>query len=130
MSLANAVEEPLVRTSGNLELDPAFCWQAVYSRDRRFDGRFFAGMTTTGIYCRPICPVSFGTPNNVRWFHSAAAAESAGFRPCKRCRPETSPGSSAWFGTWAVVSHAVKLISQGALNEGNVEQLADRLGIG
>ncbi len=119
------------RSSGEaLELDPAFCWQAVYSRDRRFDGRFFAGMTTTGIYCRPICPVSFGTPNNVRWFHSAAAAESARFRPCKRCRPDTSPGSSAWFGTWAVVSHAVKLISQGALNEGNVEQLADRLGIG
>jgi AraC family transcriptional regulator, regulatory protein of adaptative response / DNA-3-methyladenine glycosylase II len=115
---------------GNLELDPAFCWQAVYSRDRRFDGRFFAGTTTTGVYCRSICPVSFGAPNNVRWFYSAAAAEIAGFRPCKRCRPDTSPGSSAWFGTWAVVSHAVKLISQGALNEGNLEQLADRVGIG
>jgi AraC family transcriptional regulator, regulatory protein of adaptative response / DNA-3-methyladenine glycosylase II len=115
---------------GNLELDPAFCWQAVYSRDRRFDGRFFAGITTTGVYCRSICPVSFGAPNNVRWFHSAAAAERAGFRPCKRCRPDTSPGSSAWFGTWAVVSHAVKLISQGALNDGNLEQLADRVGIG
>lgn len=115
---------------GNLELDPTFCWQAVYSRDRRFDGRFFAGITSTGVYCRPICPASFGAPNNVRWFHSAGAAELAGFRACKRCRPDTSPGSSAWFGTWAVVSHAVKLISQGALNEGNLEQLAERVGIG
>jgi AraC family transcriptional regulator of adaptative response / DNA-3-methyladenine glycosylase II len=114
----------------NLELDPAFCWQAVYSRDRRFDGRFFAGTVTTGVYCRSICPVSFGQPNNVRWFESAAAAEMAGFRPCKRCRPDTSPGTSAWFGTWAVVSHALKLISQGALDDGNLEQLAERVGIG
>jgi AraC family transcriptional regulator of adaptative response / DNA-3-methyladenine glycosylase II len=118
------------RSGGNWELDPAFCWQAVHSRDRRFDGRFFAGIVTTGVYCRSTCPASFGTPNNVRWFHSAVAAEAAGFRPCKRCRPDTSPGSSAWFGTWAVVSHAVKLVSQGALNEGNLEQLADRVGVG
>jgi AraC family transcriptional regulator, regulatory protein of adaptative response / DNA-3-methyladenine glycosylase II len=118
------------RTIGTSELDPAFCWQAVYSRDRRFDGRFFAGITTTGVYCRSICPVSFGTPYNVRWFRSASAAEHAGFRPCKRCRPDTSPGSSAWYGTWAVVSHAVKLISEGALNEGDLEQLAERVGIG
>jgi AraC family transcriptional regulator of adaptative response / DNA-3-methyladenine glycosylase II len=116
--------------SANMELDPAFCWQAVYSRDRRFDGRFFAGISTTGLYCRTTCPASFGAPNNVRWFHSAAAAEAAGFRPCKRCRPDTSPGSAAWFGTWAVVSHALKLISQGALNQGNLERLADRVGIG
>ncbi len=116
--------------TGNLELDPAFCWQAVYSRDRRFDGRIFAGIGTTGIYCRTTCPASFGNPNNIRWFHSAAAAEAAGFRPCKRCRPDTSPGSAAWFGTWNVVSHALKLISQGALNEGNLGRLADRVGIG
>jgi AraC family transcriptional regulator of adaptative response / DNA-3-methyladenine glycosylase II len=124
------LEAAIGNRGGNLELDPAFCWQAVYSRDRRFDGRFFAGIATTGVYCRSICPVSFGAPNNVRWFHSAAAAELAGFRPCRRCHPDTSPGSSAWFGTWAVVSHAVKLISQGALNDGNLEQLADRVGIG
>jgi AraC family transcriptional regulator, regulatory protein of adaptative response / DNA-3-methyladenine glycosylase II len=129
--LSKTLENAATRShGGNLELDPAFCWQAVYSRDRRFDGRFFAGITTTGVYCRSICPVSFGAPNNVRWFHSAAAAETAGFRPCKRCHPDTSPGSSAWFGTWAVVSHAVKLISQGALNDGNLEQMADRVGIG
>jgi AraC family transcriptional regulator, regulatory protein of adaptative response / DNA-3-methyladenine glycosylase II len=129
--LSKTIAEAVIRDlGGNLELDPAFCWQAVYSRDRRFDGRFFAGITTTGVYCRSICPVSFGAPNNVRWFHSAATAETAGFRPCKRCRPDTSPGSSAWFGTWAVVSHAVKLISQGALNDSNLEHLADRVGIG
>jgi AraC family transcriptional regulator of adaptative response / DNA-3-methyladenine glycosylase II len=117
-------------TSGKLELDPAFCWQAVYSRDRRFDGRFFAGIDSTGIYCRSICPASFGYPANVKWFHSAPAAEAAGFRACKRCRPDTSPGSSAWFGTLAVVSHALKLISEGALDNNNLERLAERVGIG
>lgn len=114
----------------NLQLDPAFCWQAVYSRDPRFDGRFFAGIATTGVYCRSVCPVSFGHPESVRWFQSAAAAEVAGFRPCRRCHPDTSPGSSAWFGTWAVVSRSLKLISEGALDGGNLEQLADRVGIG
>ena len=128
--LIKSIERRGTPASGNLELDPAFCWQAVYSRDQRFDGRFFAGISTTGVYCRSICPVSFGAPHNVRWFQSAAAAEAAGFRACKRCRPDTSPGSSAWFGTWAVVSHALKLISQGALNQGNLEQLAERVGIG
>jgi AraC family transcriptional regulator of adaptative response / DNA-3-methyladenine glycosylase II len=102
----------------------------VYSRDGRFDGRFFAGIATTGIYCRSICPASFGSTSNVRWFRSSAAAEKAGFRPCKRCRSDTSPGSAAWFGTWAVVSHALRLISQGALNDAGVEQLADRVGVG
>jgi AraC family transcriptional regulator of adaptative response / DNA-3-methyladenine glycosylase II len=116
--------------TGNLQLDPAFCWQAVYSRDHRFDGRFFAGIASTGVYCRSICPVSFGHPDSVQWFQSAASAEAAGFRPCRRCRPDTSPGSSAWFGTWAVVSRALKLISEGALDGGNLEQLAERVGIG
>jgi AraC family transcriptional regulator, regulatory protein of adaptative response / DNA-3-methyladenine glycosylase II len=116
--------------TGIPKLDPRFCWQAVYSRDRRFDGRFFAGIATTGVYCRPICPASFGHPANVRWFHCAEAAEAAGFRPCKRCRPDTSPWSSAWFGTLAVVSNALKLISEGALDDGNFEQLAERVGLG
>ncbi len=116
--------------TGSLQLDPAFCWQAVYTRDHRFDGRFFAGIARTGVYCRSICPVSFGHPESVQWFQSAAAAEAAGFRACRRCRPDTSPGSSAWFGTWAVVSRALKLISEGALDGGNLEQLAERVGIG
>lgn len=112
------------------ELDAAFCWQALYSRDARFDGRFFVGTVTTGVYCRSTCPIWCGHPTHIRWFRSPAAAATAGFRPCKRCRPDTSPGSSAWFGTWAVVSHSLKLISQGALDEGNLEQLAERVGIG
>jgi len=115
---------------GKQELDPAFCWQGVSSHDRRFDGQFFAGIESTGVYCRSICPVSFGRPANVRWFPSAMAAEAAGFRPCKRCRPDTSPGSAAWSGTLAVVSKALKLISEGTLGQGNLEQLAERVGIG
>jgi AraC family transcriptional regulator of adaptative response / DNA-3-methyladenine glycosylase II len=122
---------PLANRAGlDYGLDPAFCWQAANSRDRRFDGRFFAGIVTTGVYCRSICPVSFGRPTNVRWFRSTEGAETAGFRPCKRCCPEILPGSSAWFGTLAVVSHALKLISQGALDLAGLEQLADRVGIG
>jgi len=112
------------------EIDPAICWQAIYSRDRRFDGRFFAGVLTTGVYCRPICPVPLRKPANVRWYPSAASAEAAGFRPCRRCRPHTSPGTPAWLGTSSVVSRALKLISEGALDVGDVEALAERVGLG
>jgi AraC family transcriptional regulator of adaptative response / DNA-3-methyladenine glycosylase II len=112
------------------ELDPAICWQAIYSRDRRFDGRVFAGVLTTGVYCRPICPVPLRKPANVRWYPSAASAEAAGFRPCRRCRPHTSPGTPAWLGTSAVVSRALKLISEGALDADDVEALSERVGLG
>ena len=112
------------------QIDPAICWQAIYSRDRRFDGRFFAGVLTTGVYCRPICPVPLKKPGNVRWYPSAASAEAAGFRPCRRCRSHTSLGTPAWLGTSAVVSRALKLISEGALDVGNVEALAGRVGLG
>jgi AraC family transcriptional regulator of adaptative response / DNA-3-methyladenine glycosylase II len=112
------------------DIDPAICWQAIYSRDLRFDGRVFAGVLTTGVYCRPICPVPLRKPANVRWYPSAASAEAAGFRPCRRCRPHTSPGTPAWLGTSAVVSRALKLISEGALDAGDVEALAERVGLG
>jgi AraC family transcriptional regulator of adaptative response / DNA-3-methyladenine glycosylase II len=112
------------------ELDPAICWQAIYSRDRRFDGRFFAGVRTTRIYCRPICPVPLRKPENVQWFASAASAEAAGFRPCKRCRPHTSPGTPAWSGTSSVVSRALKLIFSGGLDSEDVEGLAGHVGLG
>lgn len=115
---------------GAPELDPAICWQALYSRDPRFDGRFFAGVVTTRVYCRPICPVPLRKPENVQWFPSTASAEAAGFRPCRRCRPHTSPGTPAWLGTSAVVSRALKLISDGRLDTGDVEALAERVGIG
>jgi AraC family transcriptional regulator of adaptative response / DNA-3-methyladenine glycosylase II len=111
-------------------LQPSIWWQALYSRDQRFDGRFFIGAATTKIYCRPICPVPFAKPNNLVWFACAAAAEGAGFRPCRRCRPETSPGTPAWLGTSAIVSRALRLISEGALDESSVEDLAARVGIG
>jgi len=117
-------------SENSAELKPSIWWQALYSRDRRFDGRFFIGAATTKIYCRPICPVPFAKPNNLVWFACAAAAEASGFRPCRRCRPETSPGTPAWLGTSAIVSRALRLISEGALDESSVEDLADRVGVG
>lgn len=111
-------------------LDPAICWQAIYSRDQRFDGRFFAAAASTGLYCRNICPVPFAKPKNIVLFACAAAAEAAGFRPCRRCQPQAAPGTPAWVGSSAVVSRAFRLILEGALNDGNVDQLAARLGIG
>lgn len=112
------------------DLDPAICWQAIRSRDPRFDGRFFAGVRTTRVYCRPICPVPLKKPENLRWFPSAASAEAAGFRPCRRCRPHTSPGTPAWFGTSSIVSRALKLIFNGGLDESDVEGLAGHVGLG
>jgi len=113
-----------------VNLDPEVCERARLARDVRFDGRFFIGVRTTGIYCRPICPVRPPKAENVRFFPSAAAAAEAGFRPCLRCRPEAAPGTPAWRGTAATVSRALRLIAEGALDDGTVEQLAARLGIG
>jgi AraC family transcriptional regulator of adaptative response / DNA-3-methyladenine glycosylase II len=104
--------------------------RARLSRDARFDGRFFVAVTTTGIYCRPICPSRCAKRSHVRFFGSPAAAEAAGFRPCLRCRPEAAPGTPAWLGTAAVVRRALRLISDGALDQDSVDALASRLGIG
>lgn len=103
--------------------------QARQARDSRFDGRFFTGVKTTGIYCRPICPVKAPLARNVTFFLTAAAAADAGFRPCLRCRPETSPGTPAWMGTSTTVKRALQLISEGALDDGSIEELSDRLGV-
>lgn len=111
-------------------LDPELCERARQARDPRFDGRFFIGVVTTGIYCRPVCPVRPPKAENVRFYPSAAAASQAGFRPCLRCRPEAAPGTPAWQGTSATVSRGLRLIEAGALDEGSVEELAGRLGIG
>jgi AraC family transcriptional regulator of adaptative response / DNA-3-methyladenine glycosylase II len=113
-----------------MEIDATRCYRALLSKDARFDGRFFVGVTSTGIYCRPICPAPTPKPRNVRFFSCAAAAQTAGFRPCLRCRPETAPGTPAWVGTSAVVSRALRLLAQGALDDGDVESLAARLGLG
>ena len=112
------------------DLEPDVCWQAAYSRDARFDGRFFAGAVKTRVYCRSICPVPFAKPANMLWFASAAAAEAAGFHPCRRCRSAASPGTPAWVGTSAVVSRALRLIAEGVLDRGNAEGLAGRVGLG
>jgi AraC family transcriptional regulator of adaptative response / DNA-3-methyladenine glycosylase II len=112
-----------------MELDRLACDRARRSRDPRFDGRFFIAVTTTKIYCRPICPARAPNDANVRYFPTAAAAEAAGFRPCLRCRPEASPGTPAWLGTSTLVSRGLRLISEGALDREGVEQLSDRLGV-
>lgn len=111
-------------------IDAATCSRARFTRDPRFDGRFFIGVLTTRIYCRPICPARPPKEENVRYFATAAAAAEAGLRPCLRCRPEAAPGTPAWSGTSATVSRALRLISESALEDGGVENLASRLGIG
>src|SRR5579862_2102543 len=111
-------------------MDTRIYQRARLARDPRFDGRFFIGVTSTGIYCRPICPAPQPKEQHVRYFPSAAAAAEAGFRPCLRCRPEASPGTPAWLGASASVSRALKLIGESGLDDGGVELLAGRLGVG
>jgi AraC family transcriptional regulator of adaptative response / DNA-3-methyladenine glycosylase II len=113
-----------------VSLDPDVCYRALRSRDARFDGRFFVGVTSTGIYCRPICPARTPLRRNCRFFPGAAAAAEAGFRACRRCRPEASPASAAWHGTSAVVTRALRLVADGALDDGSVAELAERVGTG
>lgn len=103
---------------------------ARQSRDHRFDGRFFVGVLTTGIYCRPVCPVKVPKIENVQLYRTAAGASEAGFRPCLRCRPESSPGTPAWIGAPYKVSKALQLIARGCLDDDSVETLAQQLGIG
>ncbi|MCR9219617.1 MAG: helix-turn-helix domain-containing protein [Alphaproteobacteria bacterium] len=111
-------------------LDIATCEAARYRRDPAFDGLFFTAVKTTGIYCRPVCPVKQPLPRNVIYYPSAAAAERAGYRPCLRCRPETAPFCPAWKGAGATVERALRLIEAGALDDGSVAALAERLGVG
>jgi AraC family transcriptional regulator of adaptative response / DNA-3-methyladenine glycosylase II len=113
-----------------LGLDRRALDRARISRDRRFDGKFFIAVTSTGIYCRPVCPARVSKSSNIRYFATAAAAAEAGFRPCLRCRPEAAPGTPAWLGTSAVVRRALRLIHDGALDETSVEALATRIGVG
>ena len=113
-----------------MDLDADACYRAICTRDARFDGILFGGVTTTGIYCRPICPARTPKREHVRFFWSAAAAQAAGFRPCLRCRPETAPELAAWNGTSNSVSRALALIELGALDHAGVDALASRLGLG
>jgi AraC family transcriptional regulator of adaptative response / DNA-3-methyladenine glycosylase II len=113
-----------------VELSHTICRSARLARDPRFDGKFFIGVRTTGIYCRPICPAPSPKEQNVSYYPSAAAAAEAGLRPCLRCRPECSPGTPAWLGSPVTVSRALRLISEGAMEDAGVDALAERLGIG
>lgn len=112
--------------------DRETCYRALQARDRRFDGRLFVGVTSTGIYCRPICPARTAKFENCRFFASAAAAQDAGFRACLRCRPEISPEVAGWRGTSNTVSRALMFLAEGFLDRdgANVEALAERVGIG
>lgn len=113
-----------------MDLDDDACYRAFCMRDARLDGRIFGAVRTTGIYCRPVCPARTPKRGNITFYPSAAAAQEAGFRPCLRCRPETSPDLGSWNGTSNTVTRALALIEQGAMDGGDVEALADRLGVG
>jgi AraC family transcriptional regulator of adaptative response / DNA-3-methyladenine glycosylase II len=110
-------------------LDPAACWAAVRSRDARFDGRFFFGVTSTGIYCRPVCSARTPRRDNCRFYPAAAVAERDGFRPCLRCRPELAPGLASVDATVRLAQAAAEAVEAGALLEGGLRGLADRLGV-
>lgn len=111
-----------------MHTDVERCVRAVQSKDARFDGWFFTAVVTTGIYCRPSCPVVPPKPRNMRFYPSAAAAQLAGFRACKRCRPDASPGSPRWNERADLVARAMRLIADGVVDRDGVPGLATRLG--
>src|SRR6185312_9232298 len=110
-------------------MDADVCYRAVKARDARFDGLFFTAVRTTGIFCRPVCPARTPLFRNVEFFSNAATARAAGYRPCLRCRPEVSPDLPVSSGTSATVNRALRLINEGALDNGSAAQLAERLGL-
>jgi AraC family transcriptional regulator of adaptative response / DNA-3-methyladenine glycosylase II len=109
-------------------LDPDRCYRAAQSRDARFDGWFFTAVRTTGIYCRPSCPAITPKRDHVEFYRSAAAAQQRGFRACKRCRPDASPGSPEWDLRGDLVARAMRLIADGVVDRDGVTGLSDRLG--
>ncbi|MCW2781987.1 MAG: DNA-3-methyladenine glycosylase 2 family protein [Marmoricola sp.] len=114
--------------SNSQGLDQDVCYRAVKSRDRRFDGTFYTAVRTTGIYCRPSCPAITPKRTNVRFYPSAAAAQGAGFRACKRCLPDATPGSPEWDIAADVAGRAMRLVADGVVERDGVEGLAGRLG--
>jgi AraC family transcriptional regulator of adaptative response / DNA-3-methyladenine glycosylase II len=114
----------------DMNLDWRVCSRARLSRDPRFDGKFFIAVRGSRVYCRSICPAPTAKEKNCLYFPTAAAAAEAGYRPCLRCRPESSPGTPAWLGTSSTVSRALRLISESGLGDGGVDDLAERLGVG
>lgn len=112
-----------------MQLDPILCYEAIKSRDARFDGRFFVGVSTTGVYCRPVCTARTPGRDRCRFFAHAAAAEESGFRPCLRCRPELAPGAASVDAPRSAARWIFSRIESGALNEANFESLAREYGL-
>lgn len=112
-----------------MKLNPEQCYRAVQARDHRYDGLFYTGVHTTGIYCRCICPARTPKFENVRFYSSPLQAEAQGLRPCLRCRPESAPGSPAWAGTSSTVRRALRLIDQGHFFDDDLDKFSQRLGV-
>lgn len=112
-----------------MPLDHRACYEAILRRDQRFDGRFYTAVTSTGIFCRPSCPARTPRSDNVRFFTHAAAASTAGFRPCRRCRPELAPGHPEWNRRADLTGKALALIEQGVVDTEGVSGLSARLGV-
>ena len=123
-SAVDVVEQPGLAPAG---LDSEAAYAALSARDRRFDGRIWFGVTSTGVYCRPVCPAQTPRRENVRFFAAPAAAVSAGFRACRRCRPDSAPGSRHWDHRGDLVARALRLIADGAVDDGGVAGLARTL---
>lgn len=117
------------RYDGRMKLDPDTCYRAVASHDRRFDGRFFVGVSSTGVYCRPVCAVRTPRRENCSFYETAAAAEKHGYRPCLRCRPELAPGHGLADISGRLAQAAATLIDEGFMADGGVAQLAARIGV-
>jgi len=112
-----------------MTLDPDACYRALRTHDARFDGRFFVGVSSTRIYCRPVCTVRMPRRENCHFFASAAAAEVEGYRPCLRCRPELAPGNASIDAIARLAQGAVDLIENGVLDAGGIEHLSQRVGV-
>src|SRR5882672_309740 len=110
-------------------LDHNSCYEALVARDPRFDGVLYVGVTTTGVYCRPVCPARTPRRDRCQFFANAAAAENAGFRPCLRCRPELAPGNAVIDSANRIASSAAQRIEAGALNEAGIDELAAEFGV-
>jgi AraC family transcriptional regulator of adaptative response / DNA-3-methyladenine glycosylase II len=113
-----------------MPVPPSEYLQAFLSKDARFDGRFVAAVTSTGVYCKSSCPAKKPAPKNILLFDSPAEAEAAGFRACRKCRPDATPGTPAWNRTSSTVSRALRLIEDGVLDHASIDALCERLGIG
>jgi AraC family transcriptional regulator of adaptative response / DNA-3-methyladenine glycosylase II len=120
---------PSTATMPPMTLDTATCYRALRARDARFDGRFFVAVSSTRIYGRPVCTLMPPRRDNCRFYPRAAAAESAGYRPCLRCRPELAPGNASVDATSRVAQAAASLLEDRALDEDGLPAVAARLGI-